>query len=683
MKKKLAIIGYSTSTINIYHEQITSLFSDTIIVNKFCVDDEEIKQGLKADLVLVQSYNVFEIIRQYIQKTSEIIIVNRTISKAGLEKIMSIPEDTQVMLLDENAEMAAQMVSVICQLGARHIKLTPIYCGSDDNTEGKSLIILGESKYVPSSPKEIINIGSSLLDISTIMDIGAKLRLFDILENQNIQKSYKEIVTADYGLLRLIGETNRFERELDILFQVLDDGIIGVNSEGLVCTYNEGAEKIIGYKKRDIMYKYGLDILSHIPFKYTLENLQSIKEKLIKINGYDVVVSVDPIIHSHRLYGAVAIIKKFNDIEKRQHKFRSQLIGKGHRAKYSFRDILGESEVIKKCKNDAVKMAKSNSTVLITGESGTGKELFAQAIHNSSSRKDYQFVAVNCGALPESLLESELFGYEEGAFTGARKGGKPGLFELAHKGTLFLDEIGEIPPNLQMRLLRVLQERQVMRIGGDRLIDVDIRLIAATNRDLNDMVLKGAFREDLFYRLNVLRLKIPNLNSRREDILLLISRFKKEFNGNFELEEDVQNAFLKHDWKGNIRELKNYIEQIISLELNKVHIEDLPFEDGQSLKNSIFDEEKNLIDKLIKVADKNVKKYIFVLEELEKGFNENKRLGRRSIFEKSQESNIFISEQEIRTILINLEKYQIVEIFKGRTGTVITERGRRLLKNLK
>lgn len=683
MKKRLTIIGYSAPTNNIYHEQITSLFSDTIIVDEFCVDNEEIKRGLNADLVLVQSYYIFKTIRRYIQEKSKIVIANRTISKVGLEKIMKIPKGTQVMLVDEDAEMATQMVSVIYQLGARHIELTAFYLGSNNTADGKSLIILGESKYIPSSPKEIINIGSSLLDISTIMDIAAALDLFDILENQNIQKSYKEIVTTNFGLLRLIGETNLFEKEFDILLQVLDDGIIGVNYDGLICTYNEGAEKIIGYKKHDIMYKYGLDILTDIPFKHVLENLKSVKEKLIKINGYDVVVSVDPIIHSSRLYGAVAIIRKFNDIEKKQHKLRSQLIGKGHRAKYRFQDILGESEAIKKCKNDAIKMAKSNFTVLITGESGTGKELFAQAIHNSSGRKDYQFVAVNCGALPESLLESELFGYEEGAFTGARKGGKPGLFELAHKGTLFLDEIGEISKNLQTRLLRVLQERQVMRIGGDRLIDVDIRLIAATNRDLNDMVIKGEFREDLFYRLNVLRLGVPNLNSRREDIFSFINYFKNEFNGKFEMDENVKKAFLNHNWRGNVRELKNYVEYIISLEIEKIHIQDLPFEDGKSSENSKLNNEKVLMNRLIKIAGKNIKKYIFVLNELEKAFKKNKRLGRRSIFQKSQDNNIFISEQEIRTILVNLEKYQMVEIFKGRTGTVITEYGRKLFEYLK
>lgn len=683
MKKKLVIIGYSALTNGIYREQITSLFSDAIIVDEFCVDDEKIRQSLNADLVLVQSYYIFKRIRQYVQEKSKIIVANRTISKAGLEEIMKIPKGTKLMLVDEDAEMATQMVSVIYRLGVRHIELTAFYSGSNSSSEGKNLIMLGESKYIPRSPTKIINIGSSLLDISTIMDIASVLGLVHILESQNIQKSYKEIVTTNFGLSGLIGETNLFEKELDILLQVLEDGIIGVNYKGLICTYNEGAEKIIGYRKRDIIYKYGLDILGKIPFKYVLENSQSVKEKLIKINGYDVVTSVHPIIHSNRLYGAVAIIKKFSDIEKKQHQLRSQLISKGHRAKYRFQDILGKSEAIKKCKSNAIKMAKSNATVLITGESGTGKELFAQAIHNRSKRKDYQFVAINCGALPESLLESELFGYEEGAFTGARKGGKLGLFELAHKGTLFLDEIGEMSKNIQMKLLRVLQERQVMRIGGDRLIDIDIRLIAATNRNLNDMVIKGDFREDLFYRLNILRLKIPNLNSRREDIFFLINHFKDEFNGKFEIDEAAKNALLNHNWKGNVRELKNYVEYIISLEIEKVYTKDLPFQDEEVSGKNIPYQEKVLMDEFIDMADRNIKKYIFVLKELDKAFRVNRRVGRRSIFQKAKKEGIFISEQEVRSILVNLEKYQMVEIFKGRTGTVITEYGKKLLLYLK
>lgn len=683
MKKKLAIVSYSTSTGNTYNEQIISLFSDNIIVDKFCIGSENIKKGIKADLVLIPSYNVFKMIKQYMEKESEIIIANRTISKAGLEKIMAVPEGSEAILMDESAEMASQMVSVIYQLGARHIELLPVCPYSFKAVDGKSLIVLGESKYDSKSLKQVINIGNSLLDISTIMDIGAKLGLIHILQRKNIRKSYQEIVTTNFGLSKVIGQSNRFESELDILLQVLDDGIIGINSEGKVITYNEGVENIIGYKKCEVIGGYGLHMLPDIPFKEVLQSLKPVKEKLIKINGYDVVVSVDPIIHSNKFYGAVAIVKKFSDTEKKQHKLREQFIGKGHKAKYSFQDILGESEAIKKCKDIAKRMAASDSSILITGESGTGKELFAQAIHNNSRRKTYQFVAVNCGALPESLLESELFGYEEGAFTGARKGGKLGLFELAHNGTLFLDEIGEMPLNLQMRLLRVLQEREVMRIGGDRLIKVDIRIIGATNRNLKDMVKKGEFREDLYYRLRVLPLKVPTLRSRKEDILLLIDDIKKQFNSKFTLTTETREVLMNHNWKGNVRELKNYVEYFANLGLKEINVTDLPFDEEEELYDNILTlDEKKILEQFLQSIGEKVDKYLFVLEELEKSCISKNRIGRRTLYRIAVENGIFISEQEIRSMLVNLEKFFMVKIYTGRGGSAITDFGIKVFKYL-
>lgn len=684
MKKRLAIISYSTSTADTYNEQIISLFSDNIIVDRFCINSEHIKEGIQADLILIQSYNIFKLIKPYINKRSEIVIANRTILKSSLEKIMAIPEGTQALLMDENMDMASQMVSVIYQLGVRHIELTPIYPSINIDMEGKTVIVLGKTKNVSNISNNVIDIGGSLLDISTIMNIGAKLNLIHILQRQNIRKSYKEIVTTDAGLSIIIRQTNRFESEIDILLQVLDDGIIGITSKGIITNYNEGAENIIGYKKNDIIGKPGLHVLPDIPFKYVLENLEPIKEKLIRINGYDVVVSVDPIIHSNKLYGAVAIVKKFNDIEKKQHKLREQLIGKGHRAKYGFEDIQGESEAIKRCIDIAKRMAKSESSILITGETGTGKELFAQAVHNNSKRRNYQFVAINCGALPESLLESELFGYEEGAFTGARKGGKPGLFELAHNGTLFLDEIGEMPLNLQMRLLRVLQEREVMRIGGDRLINVNIRVIGATNRNLKEMVKEGEFREDLYYRLRVLPLKLPPLRDRKEDILPLIDKIKKQFYSEFELTQEAKEILINHNWKGNIRELKNYVEYFANLGLKQIDVIDLPFDNEEDVNDNILtSNEKSILDEFWESSEEKIEKYLFVLEELEKSYINKSRLGRRTLYKIAMEHNVFLSEQEIRTILINLEKFSMVKVFVGRGGSSITDFGRKIIKYLK
>lgn len=238
----------------------------------------------------------------------------------------------------------------------------------------------------------------------------------------------------------------------------------------------------------------------------------------------------------------------------------------GHNNRYSFEDIIGNSPAISQIKELAAKIAMSNSTVLLTGESGTGKELFAQAIHDLSSRRNQPFVAVNCAAIPEELFESEVFGYEAGAFSGAKKEGKPGKIELAQNGTLFLDEISELPYQAQGKLLRVLQEREVERLGGTGSKNIDIRIVAATNRDLKMLVKKGNFRQDLFYRLFVFELKIPSLKQRREDILPLAYYFIDYFNEKLRhnvkyIEPALQEWLLRHDWPGNVRELRAYIER--------------------------------------------------------------------------------------------------------------------------
>lgn len=238
---------------------------------------------------------------------------------------------------------------------------------------------------------------------------------------------------------------------------------------------------------------------------------------------------------------------------------------RGHIAKHYFDDIIHESEVVKRTIDIAKSYSDVDSNILIIGETGTGKEMYSQSIHNHSSRKNKPFVAINCAALPESLLESELFGYAEGAFTGAMKGGKQGIFELAHQGTLFLDEIGEISPSLQSRLLRVLQEREVMRIGDDKVIPVDVRIIAATNKNLLEMVKNNEFREDLYYRLSVLDLHLPSLREYKDDIPLLVHHFVRSFTKNepVQITDEAMERLKQEQWEGNIRQLQNFCELML------------------------------------------------------------------------------------------------------------------------
>jgi transcriptional regulator with PAS, ATPase and Fis domain len=292
--------------------------------------------------------------------------------------------------------------------------------------------------------------------------------------------------------------------------------------------------------------------------------------EIVIMNGQQLAVNRVPIVVGNLTAGAVATFQPVAAIQELEGKIRQIIYQRGHVAKLSFSDILGESLAIRRAIAVAKEYSEVNSNVLIMGESGTGKEMFAQSIHNASSRRKGPFVAVNCAALPENLLESELFGYAEGAFTGASRGGKMGLFEMGHRGTIFLDEISEISPKLQGRLLRVLQEREIMRLGDDRVIPVDVRVITATNQDLGRMMQENLFRTDLYYRVDILRLVIPPLRERREDIVPMMRHFlefyclrsKKEFK---EIDLDTQNLLSGYHWPGNVRELRNVAERLAVL----------------------------------------------------------------------------------------------------------------------
>ncbi len=286
-----------------------------------------------------------------------------------------------------------------------------------------------------------------------------------------------------------------------------------------------------------------------------------------------------------------------------------------HKHKYSFDKIIGEDENFIKIAEYAKKIADSNSTVLIMGESGTGKELFAQSIHNYSLRNNYPLIAINCGAIPEQLIESELFGYEDGAFTGAKKGGNPGKFELADGGTILLDEIGEMPLDMQVKLLRVLEEGFITRLGGKKAIPVDVRIIASTNKDLEREVESGKFRKDLYYRLNVLPLYVPPLRERKNDIRILVEHFmnliSKELNKNaVKVSEENLMLMERYNWPGNIRELQNVVELIINMETFSTdyfakrgqYMEDNKDEDNLDIESI----EKEHLIKIIKRCNGNI-----------------------------------------------------------------------------
>ena len=375
-----------------------------------------------------------------------------------------------------------------------------------------------------------------------------------------------------------IAEVRAREQEraelLRIVVNSTHEGIVVVDQDERITLMNSMAEKVFGLRASEVLGEKIKDKIPNSLLPQILREgggeyaeLQTVGDKVIVTQRFVIRVN-------GQIIGAVANFRDITEIQRLEQIVRQKFHTKGLMAPMHLDDLIGSSTKLIQLKDRVRKFAVVNAAVLIMGESGTGKELVAQGIHNSSQRSKGPFVAVNCAALPEGLLESELFGYEEGSFTGAKRGGKHGLFELAHGGSIFLDEIGEMPLLLQSRLLRILQNQMVLRIGGERLIPVDVRIIAATNRNLKALIENGQFREDLYYRLNTLTLFIPPLRQRTGDIGMLSAYFlRKHSHLNprvQQLDPEAVRLLEKYQWPGNVRELEHVIERLIIISEEKV-----------------------------------------------------------------------------------------------------------------
>jgi len=381
-------------------------------------------------------------------------------------------------------------------------------------------------------------------------------------------KELSNLLCNEIRLHEVIAKEKVIKSHLETTINFMDKGVITINKESRITQINDRAANILKLQSASVLGKNLNELFSYHTFSPLLEEGKSISRREIMTSSPKkphVLISGNPVTVKGKTVGAVISIKDFNE-------FRSDIFDfVGKHIEYSFDDICGEGTAIRLIKEYAKKIASTDSTILIQGESGTGKELFARAIHNCSNRATCPFIPVNCAAIPETLLESELFGYDEGAFSGAKKGGKPGKFEMAHEGTIFLDEIGDMPLHMQVKLLRVLQDRVIERVGGIKAIPIDVRVIASTNQDLKNMVEERNFREDLFFRLNVMPLNIPPLRSRGRDILILadyfLTKYNKKNNKNLKaFTKEASNVLMNYCWPGNVRELENTIEYAVNIE---------------------------------------------------------------------------------------------------------------------
>jgi len=459
------------------------------------------------------------------------------------------------------------------------------------------------------------------------------------------------LVTYDQDILRKalsealrLAVLRRREKEqyilLETIFDNLSEGIIVIDKNAVITRFNLAASQILKSLPQEMI---GSQVSEHFPeleMTAILNGRKTIENELIVIADQQILVDNAPIILDGKIIGVVSTFRRASEIQKMDSKIRKALRKGGFRTQYTINHLVSNSQKVKDIIEAARKYAQVDLTILLIGETGTGKEVLAQSIHNLSPRRKGPYVAINCSVLPENLLESELFGYEEGAFTGARKGGKPGLFELAQNGTILLDEINTIPLNLQAKLLRVLQEREVMRIGGARIIPIDVKIIAAANQNIFQDLQEQLFRPDLYYRLNQLCITLPRLQDRQEDIPELAQVIFKEMQQKFGkkpflLPETCLQRFTELSWPGNIREMQNllgrlallcesrddvlkFINKIIAEEERYYHgFEDDPRKsfavESENMPDNIFagkltlkELERNVIQKTLEVCDHNI-----------------------------------------------------------------------------
>ncbi len=379
------------------------------------------------------------------------------------------------------------------------------------------------------------------------------------------------LVTTIRNARNVLDNLLKIEKESEFNKAIMmsnSDSIITLDENRRILMANRNAERLLGLSDSSYIGKPVVSVLERSQIADISQNdPYGLGERKI---GTPVLMTESPVVVQDKQMGSVITMRRVSEIQELEYQVRQDLIVKGLVAKHTFRDIVGVSACINAVKDKAKTYACYNSTVLIEGETGCGKELFAQSIHNASPRKAQPFVAINCATLPESLIESELFGYAKGAFTGAQREGKKGLFEVANGGTIFLDEISEIPLTMQAKLLRVLQEGDIIRVGGDKVIHVDVRIICSSNQNLLQLVQTKKFKADLFYRLNVLHIYIPPLRERREDIPALAEALLGQYNEKhkknvYRISDEVMAAIEKLDFRGNIRELSNLIERMVLL----------------------------------------------------------------------------------------------------------------------
>ena len=658
--KRLVVVSGSEATRHELIAQLEELFGSQARIESHSTD-RGVPHQIHQALVLLTSSQVLDECRERIEDSCEVMIARRTLNFAHLDRLYALPEGSTLLIVNDSKETAGAVVELLRKIGFMNYDYRTYYPGCPGaNPAYDFLITPGELEFSPHNAHDVIDIGARILDITTIYDVVKSLRMLSQEMDEKIH-----LVSAKYmsKIISLGKELHLRHQNLQALNDFLvrtinsvNDGILSYDDGGCIRLINHIAARILGLETGANLFE---ESRRHNRKLNAFLKEETLENYILQIEGSAYLFSK---VRIERSDSCLLTIKNVREHINLENSLKKELKRQGYRAKYTFNDLIHKSPVMRALAEKAKKLAESESSILIYGESGTGKEILAGAIHNASRRHDGPFLAVNFSALPDELIESELFGYEEGAFTGARRGGKTGLFELASQGTLFLDEIGDTSPKIQSRLLRVLQEKEVLKVGGTKNIPVDVRVVAATNKDLYAMVKKGLFREDLYYRLKKLYIHIPPLRERREDILPLFNHFLIQKNGfDLKLTEEAQRLLEAYHWPGNVRELESSVEYILAVR------------EGNLIDRSTLSEDLLRTGPAQDEAQEALTG--FVLKAVRAHNRNHVLIGRKKLAELSIDAGFPLSEQQMRRVLEALASRGLLQMGRGKMGLRLTELG--------
>lgn len=657
--KKMYIITYGQDQSEILKQQLAELFGKDVEIIGTTADQCE-KIDFTDGLVVFSSSWVENYAKDKIAPDLDYIVAERVINYNNMDKLVMLDNGEDVLVCSDSDDFSQSVIKQLNDVGFGNINFIPFVLKTKNEKKVKTAIMFGKNGPTPDLVENVIDMGARMLSIPSIVDILKKLNLVKENENTILFQFINKLMDV---MIKHKEESNQ-HKEIKGLYQAIvnntSEGILYTNIQGRILVCNSAVEKYLQLEKNHIV---DANIKSILAKEMNLLE-PDFEKQIILIRGYETALSKIAVKKDEQIIGFVFMLEDTKKIITAERKIRLRNLHQEVSTQYRFDDIICQNAKIQKAVDLAKKFASSNDTILIQGESGTGKELFAQAIHSYSPRRKGPFVAVNFAALTETLLESELFGYEEGSFTGAQKGGRRGLFERAHGGTIFIDEIGDVSVAFQSRLLRVLQERQIKRVGSTEIIPVDIRVIAASNLNLWDEVDNGRFRKDLFFRLDVLSITIPPLRERQEDISILLEHFIREIHGEPAIRmkdyfsQRAISMLLTYNWPGNVRELVNIVKYLGFIKLNQVLIEPDDLKLYKQKKEAALLPEMN-----------------WILQKI----HNNRGAGRRFLALAAQKEGIAIGEGQIRNLTKELETAGYLSVNIGAQGCILTDKGRQAL----